>query len=101
MDFKGTKGEWKCTPISNFSDTIVSFIGTDDKPIAQLRGCETGEEKEAMFNAQLIASAPTMFEALIEIANKLDSEEMNVNSKEFKLWKIANDALGRAVANGL
>ena len=34
-----------------------------------------------------------MINALIEIAEKLDEEEMNVNSKEFKLWKIANDTI--------
>ncbi len=32
-------------------------------------------------------------EVISEVANLLDEREMNVNSFEFKLWKICNDAL--------
>ncbi len=35
----------------------------------------------------------TLKEALEEISETLDSEEMNVNSREFRLWEIANTAL--------
>ena len=59
MELGITKGDWKCSEIMNFSDTLVSYIGSEDKPIAQLRGCETGQEDEAQANAQLIADAGT------------------------------------------
>lgn len=35
-------------------------------------------------------------DALIEIAEKLDSEEMKTNSKEYELWEIANSAIKHA-----
>ena len=66
-EFKGTKGEWKYSEIMNFSDTLVSYIETDKKPISQLRGCLTGEEAEALANAKLIAAAPELLEALQEL----------------------------------
>jgi hypothetical protein len=47
---------------------------------------------EQKANAKLISKAPEMYEALKEIAEKLDDEPMNINSKEFMLWEIANEA---------
>lgn len=73
METKHTKGEWKYSPLSNFSDTLVSYISSGSKPIAQLRGCTTGEESEAIANAKLIAAAPLMYEALKELYNAIDS----------------------------
>ena len=49
------------------------------------------KEKEGFAN--VIPSSETLKNALIEIAMILDSEDMNVNSRDFELWKIANDAL--------
>ena len=53
-------------------------------------GLPQGTAKATAF---LFAASPILKEALIEIAEELDSREMNINSFEFKLWKIANDAL--------
>jgi len=51
-------------------------------------------DKEALkAHLQLIESAPKMMTALEKISEILDSEEMNVDSKEYKLWEIANNAL--------
>jgi hypothetical protein len=35
----------------------------------------------------------TLIRALTLIATRLDNEEMNVNSEEFELWEIANNAI--------
>jgi len=66
LDFKGTKGKWECSEVMNFSDTLVSFIQSAEKNVAQLRGCKTGEEKEAEANAHLIASAPELFKIVVD-----------------------------------
>lgn len=57
---KHTPGEWKCSPVMNFSDMLVSYINAGEQPIAQLRGLTTGQEEEAEANAKLIASAPAL-----------------------------------------
>lgn len=72
-EFKGTQGNWKHSEIMNFSDTLVSYINSDEKAVAQLRGCGNGEEKEAEANAKLIASAPEMLEILSELENDNES----------------------------
>ena len=56
-NFKGTSGEVKKSKVMNFSDTLVVYIESEVKEIAQLRGCTTGEEIEAEANAQLITDA--------------------------------------------
>lgn len=61
-----TKGEWQCSPVMNFSDTLISYIATSDKEVAQLRGCTNGEEKEAEANAHLIAASKNLYYALKE-----------------------------------
>lgn len=73
-NFKRTKGNWTYSPVSNFSDTLVCFIESDDKAVAQLRGCETGEEEEALSNAKLIAAAPSMYDMLCRVSDIIDKE---------------------------
>lgn len=66
-----TGGEWGCSPVLNFSDTLVSYIKSDfGKDIAQLRGCTTGEEKEAKANAALIAQSKNMYYLLQNVFNE-------------------------------
>ncbi len=61
---KHTPGPWICSPVANFSDTLISFIQSGETPVAQLRGLTTGQEEEAKANAKLIAAAPELLEAL-------------------------------------
>lgn len=80
MKFNGTKGKWICSGVMNFSGTLVSYIQAvnGEKPIAQLRGCETGQEVEAASNAKLIAAAPELFDALREALIEME-EQYSVN----------------------
>jgi len=65
MNFKGTQGKWECSEIMNFTGTLVSYIKSKHKDVAQLRGCKTGEEDEALANARLIESAPELFKIVV------------------------------------
>ena len=53
----------------------------------------SGLPKESVVLPDVIPVSNPLRTALIEIALILDSEDMNVNSKDFKLWQIANNAL--------
>jgi len=86
--FKGTKGKWKYSKIMNFSDTLVSFIATEEKEIAQLRGCVNGDEIEAEANAKLIAAAPEMLNFIIEMAERYPNSEW--------IYKEANELIKKA-----
>ncbi len=88
---KHTKGPWKCSSVMNFSDTLVSYISNKNKNVAQLRGCETGEEDEAEANAKLISKAPEMHEALKMVAlcsNYEESKKMLGNSPKHWTRKL-------------
>ena len=65
---KFTLGPWKATKSQNFAGTFVSYITPNkNECIAQTRS-KTREVDEA--NAQLIASAPELFEALVALINE-------------------------------
>jgi len=64
--FKGTAGNWWNSEIMNFSDTLISYINSDDKDVAQLRGCTTGDEVEALANAKLLASSKKLLKVAID-----------------------------------
>lgn len=88
-----TKGEWECSPVFNFSDTLVSYISSKSgKPVAQLRGCTNGEEKEAEANAHLIAAAKDMYFVLKELANDHTASSY-WNKRAESLIKKANPKL--------
>jgi hypothetical protein len=93
LEFKGTQGEWGCSEIMNFSGTLVSYINTSVKEIAQLRGCVSGEEEEALANAKLIAAAPDLLKALQDL---LDVDEVDVHSL-FKVQQNAHKAINKAL----
>jgi len=78
MEFKGTKGEWKVTK----SNTHESKVATDKYRIAGVKHyykqinhvlLEPSKE-EGQANAQLIAAAPELLEALIIAKKALDAE---------------------------
>ena len=94
-EFKGTPGRWESSPVSNFSDTLVCFIETKDKNVAQLRGCTTGEEAEAAANGQLIAAAPDLLRAA---QNYLKTCPMIIESHEKAAMELL-DAVNRALGN--
>ncbi len=58
----------------------------DEDTQEQVKNCSIPDVSESSLSE-------TLKEALEEIAETLDSEEMNVNSREFRLWEIANTAL--------
>jgi hypothetical protein len=99
--FKGTQGEWGCSEIMNFSGTLVSYINTNKKEIAQLRGCETGQEDEAMANAKLIAAAPELLKALQMVTKAFDNKlidstlgnDFNVGGLLYTIEAAINKAL--------
>lgn len=104
MTFKGTKGEWVCSSIMNFSGTLVSFIEskTCDKSISQLRGCKTGQEDEAYANATLISASPDLYDALNEALVELNAQYV-INPNPLLKIRIdqASDALSKACGENI
>jgi hypothetical protein len=92
---KHTKGEWTHTNVGNFSGTLVSYIGSSDKAVAQLRGCKTGEEQEADANAKLISAAPDLLKALIDMLPHYNKCVPLPNGTEE--YKAAIKAISKAV----
>ena len=88
-EFKGTKGEWTiCDNWSYDVDcegwTIVQSIAHNNKPNAT--------KEEAKANAQLIAAAPDLLEALIEAKHSIEGIWMSKNQQQELLDKIASVA---------
>lgn len=74
MEFKGTKGEWKVEGLDIIDYTPVS-ITCDNKLIAEVYNCVDSfkpHTEESKANAQLIASAPDLLKALIEVTRESD-----------------------------
>lgn len=106
MEFKGTKGKW-CVAGNEIHDRETSFdeygarIGDTPKRICVVDVQPTDEEVEA--NAQLIAAAPEMLDALkktVEVMGNLN--DTNIKRQYAKLAirfaeniKIINKALGK------
>ena len=75
MDY--TKGEWKVTlggvDLPEHQRIVISELGIGESGIMNIRTiCKTldyGEPEEMVANAQLIASAPDMYEALKGLAD--------------------------------
>lgn len=97
--FKGIKTTWR--KVENI--VRAEYIGTSHKICEvniEMSYPATKEQGEA--NMKLILAAPKMFEALVLIAEKLKSEELGRGvweSKEYKLWEIANDAIKYVLVN--
>src|SRR6185503_10477868 len=93
---KFTKGDWKASKVMNFSGTLVAFIESGDKEVAQLRGCTTGEEEEAEANAALISCAPEMLD-IIKAAKVIFENENNYpdGTAGYQIAKQAKAILSR------
>jgi len=89
-EFKGFKTCWR-----NIENVVrADHIGVSHK-ICEVNTemCYPATKEQGDSHLKLILAAPKMFESLSLIANKLYSEEMDVNSQDYKLWKIANDTI--------
>lgn len=71
-EFKGTKGEWKVSEEINGSERICIESESNDNFI-DCWGLNLTTEDEMISNAKLIASAPVLLKALIELHNDLES----------------------------
>ncbi len=73
MEFKGIKGKWKVNPRASRN------VRCGNVTIANCSSGQNGEnEEEEIANAQLIASAPEMFEMLKDLLN---SESLSLRAK--------------------
>jgi len=95
-EFKGTKGPWVCSKPMNFSGAVVCFIESApiEKSVAQLRGCETGQEAEAGANAKLIAAAPELLHSCNELIELLSFHGYNNSTEISEAKQAINKALG-------
>lgn len=80
----------------NFIIPILVKAGNDILTIggdAPLADCRVISEENYQYLMDCRRNAFELLDALVEIADKLDIEEMKVDSKEFELWKFANDSI--------
>ncbi|MDH0356513.1 hypothetical protein [Morganella sp. GD04133] len=66
MEFKGTPGPWSHADSHGLNETAGGAIHGDGKTLCLVLGKGTGKEK-ATANAKLMAAAPELLDALIEI----------------------------------
>lgn len=66
MEFKGTSGPWLHADSHGLNETAGGAIHGDGKTLCLILGKGIGKEK-ATANAKLMAAAPDLLEALIEL----------------------------------
>jgi len=95
--FKGTKGEWK---MDDDYLTTNELLENNVCPIATIHSMLDGKNNEQKLieskaNIKLIASAPELLEALINIVNQIENEHVSEFMDEFseQAKKAINEAL--------
>lgn len=66
MEFKGTPGSWSHADSCGLNETAGGAIHGDGKTLCLILGKGIGKEK-ATANAKLMAAAPELLDALIEL----------------------------------
>lgn len=94
MEKKFTQGEWFVNP-EHPNEIRTEDLGLIVTCYPEIYVPEYYTD-QVKANAKLIAAAPYMYEALYQLAEELDKLSIDGNSIEFRLWKIANDALKKA-----
>jgi hypothetical protein len=111
MEFKGTKGEWEvsiiCRPMGKHTMNREILYNLQEKTF------KLHPQKEHEANAQLIATAPELLEALIETekdlcvlwGQMLDIEKTNIRAEGLSnlidKWRLRNkQAINKALNNG-
>ena len=88
MKTQFTKGKW----IETIHDYIKGeiFIYCNEKPIIRIAINNYATKSEAIANSKLIAAAPDLFDALINIEN-------DDNRIPSTIWEMRNKALNKAL----
>lgn len=91
MGFKGTKGEWEFNNPTGYDGDIIC----DDQEICTFAFSDIRDKKELISNAKLIAAAPILLDALINIVNQFKKID-RIYSKDKQLIEFAEDAIKKA-----
>lgn len=78
-DFKGTKGKWAIENVSNPNGSFYKVKVDNSESICNIT---TRDTERSRLNAQLIAVAPELLDALSEAANFIREIDINVNHEE-------------------
>lgn len=98
MGFKGTPAPWDSV-VSTDLELPSGIIKSGDKSIAHTLQKDVGAE-QARANAHLIAAAPELLEALIEIVEMQSNNYGDGMTTHIKLKKLAEKA-NKAIAKAL
>jgi len=96
MEFKGTKGEWK---VEKRLKSLNPFITNGEVKIADLTSPQAITRVEVYNNAQLIATAPELLEALV-LMDKTWSGRKQTKKESIAIQK-AKKAINKALNNGI
>ena len=86
METKITKGEWKDIIVSNADGWFHRVIAIEGESVCNII---TRNTQRAQANAKLIAAAPELLEALLNIEN-------DNNSIPKTIWDLRNSAIKKA-----